>query len=183
MHGLSATMPMCSIVTHPVVPIALSVYLPEGAVSRELVLAGVTCSVIPDLDVIGFTLGIGYDHWLGHRGLTHSIGFSVVLAAFIVFTSFRDSPVDYRWGVIFLFLSTLSHPLLDMLTNGGLGVALFAPFRNTRFFFPWRPIEISPIGFAFVSPWGMRVLVSEFTWVWLPAAAVFFTGAVIRRYG
>jgi inner membrane protein len=62
--------------------------------------------------------------------------------------------------------------LLDALTNGGLGVALFAPFSNERFFFPWRPIEVSPIGAGFFSARGMRVLLSEARWIWLPAATV-----------
>ena len=36
------------------------------------------CSLIPDADVIAFPLGIPYAHWLGHRGITHSILFSVL---------------------------------------------------------------------------------------------------------
>ncbi len=170
---------MCSIFTHPVVPIALSVYRPEGAVSRELIFAGATCSVIADLDVIGFSLGIGYGHLLGHRGFSHSIVFAVVLAAFVAFASFRDSPVGCGWAFMFLFLSTLSHPLLDMLTNGGLGVALFAPFSNERLFFSWRPLEVSPLGFSFFSESGLRVLLSELRWVWTPAAAAFVFGLAI----
>jgi inner membrane protein len=70
-----------------------------------------------------------------------------------------------------------------MLTNGGLGVALFAPFSNERYFWPWRPIEVSPIGLeAFLSPWGVRVLVSEAKWVWLPAATVIAAVTAMRRY-
>jgi inner membrane protein len=106
-----------------------------------------------------------------------------VLSALLVFTLFRDSRAGYGEVFGFLFLSALSHPLLDMLTNGGLGVALFAPFSKERFFFPWRPVEVSPIGFNFFSEWGARVLLSEFRWVWLPAAAFFVFGVVIRRYG
>jgi inner membrane protein len=174
---------MCSILTHPVVPIALSVWFPEGVVSRELLFAGAACSVVADLDVIGFGFGIRYGDMLGHRGLMHSLLFAAVLSALLAFTLFHDSQVSHWEILTFLFLSALSHPLLDMLTNGGLGVALFAPFSKERVFFPWRPVEVSPIGLDFFSEWGARVLLSEFRWVWLPAGAFFVFGLVIRRYG
>ena len=136
---------MCSVLTHPAVPIALATLLPQEALSPTVLLAGVACSVIPDLDVIGFKFGITSDHMLGHRGLTHSIVFAAVLSALLTSTLFRHSPPDPWIICLFLFFSTLSHPLLDMLTNGGRGVALLAPFSNARYFFPWRPIEVSPI--------------------------------------
>lgn len=174
---------MCSILTHPVVPMALSVFLPQGAASPKLLLAGVACSIIPDLDVIGFGFGIRYSDMLGHRGLTHSILFAAALGALLGFTLFRDGQ-GVQWVIFFLFLSTLSHTLLDMLTNGGLGVALFAPFSNERYFFPWRPIEVSPIGVgSFFSEWGVRVILSELKWVWLPSAVVSTLGYIARRYG
>ena len=121
---------------------------------------------------------------LGHRGITHSIMFAAALAAFLSFTVFRNAQSGHLIILLFLFLSTLSHTLLDMLTNGGLGVALFAPFSNERYFFPWRPIQVSPIGIGnFFSEWGVRVIVSELRWVWLPSAVVFALGYGVRRYG
>ena len=39
---------------------------------------------------------------------------------------------------LYLFLSTASHGVLDALTDGGLGVAFFSPFDQTRYFFPFR---------------------------------------------
>ena len=175
---------MCSILTHPVVPFALSVFLPQGSASPRLLFAGAVCSIIPDLDVIGFGFGIRYSDMLGHRGLTHSIVFAAALGALVGFTLFRNVQGS-NWVIfLFLFSSTLSHTLLDMLTNGGLGVALFAPFSNERYFFPWRPIEVSPIGVgSFFSERGVRVILSELRWVWLPSAVVSALGYVSRRYG
>jgi inner membrane protein len=40
----------------------------------------------------------------------------------------------------------VTHPLLDALTDGGSGVMLLFPFSTDRFFFPWRPIHVSPLG-------------------------------------
>ena len=173
---------MCSVLTHPAVPLALSAFLPRGAASPALLLAGAACSVVPDLDVIGFGFGVRYGDILGHRGLTHSVLFAAAAGALLGLTLFREAAAGGRLVFLFLFLSTLSHPLLDMLTNGGLGVALSAPFSGERYFFPWRPIEVSPIGVSsFLSDRGVRVILSEARWVWLPSALVYGLGYVVRR--
>jgi hypothetical protein len=59
-----------------------------------------------------------------------------------------------RWSSLALW-SALS------LTDGGLGCALFWPFDLTRYFAPWRPIPVAPIGLAFLSPYGVRVAAAE----------------------
>jgi inner membrane protein len=165
---------MCSIITHPIVPISFAAMFPNVNISRPVIFAGAICSVIPDLDVVGFRFGIKYADMLGHRGLTHSIFFAVLLGGVIAY-SLRD-----RIGraplitFAFLALSTLSHGILDAFTNGGLGVAFFSPFQNKRYFFPWRPILVSPIGVAnFFSETGLRVLWSELRWVWLPCGILY----------
>jgi inner membrane protein len=65
-----------------------------------------------------------------------------------------------RMGV-FASLVLVSHPLLDMLTDGGLGCAWLWPFDSQRAFAPWSPIPAAPIGKAFWSPAGLRVFVAE----------------------
>ena len=61
--------------------------------------------------------------------------------------------------------------MLDAFTNGGLGVALLSPFDDTRYFFPFRPIEVSPLSVrAFFSAHGLAILRSELVWVWAPCA-------------
>ena len=77
---------------------------------------------------------------------------------------------------------TASHGLLDALTNGGRGIAFFAPFSDHRYFFPWRPIQVSPIGVGFFSPRGLRVLASESGWIWVPSAII-AVSARLFRYG
>jgi inner membrane protein len=172
---------MCTIITHPAVPIALSALLPQETASSSLLIAAALCSVIPDLDVVGFQFGIKYGDMLGHRGFTHSIFFAALLAALITFVFFQNTPGSSLSIFMFLFLSTLSHPLLDALTNGGLGVGLFAPISNERYFFPYRPIEVSPIGVgAFFSHRGITVILSELKWVWLPSAIFFGLGHLLK---
>jgi len=43
----------------------------------------VLCSVIPDLDAIGFRFGIHYGDFWGHRGFTHSLIFAALLAGLV----------------------------------------------------------------------------------------------------
>jgi len=54
-----------------------------------------------------------------------------------------------------------SHGLLDTLTNGGLGSALLWPFDLTRYFAPWNPIPVAPIGLDFVSWSGLFIVAVE----------------------
>jgi inner membrane protein len=83
---------------------------------------------------------------------------------------------------LFLFLATGSHGVLDAMTDGGLGVAFLAPFSSERWFLPWRPIRVSPIGIAaFFSTRGRAVLESELWVVWLPAALLAAFGVWLER--
>jgi inner membrane protein len=64
---------------------------------------------------------------------------------------------------------------LDAMTDGGLGIALLSPFDNHRYFFPWTPIVVSPIGLrGFFSHWGLMVMISEITYVWAPLLICLF---------
>ena len=129
------------------------------------------CAAAPDLDVVGFALGIPYDHWLGHRGLSHSVAFAAVLTGVV---ALRAGGAARARAWIYLFLATASHGALDAFTNGGLGVALLSPFDPTRYFAPFRPIEVSPLGISgFFSARGAAVVASELVWVWLPFALLF----------
>ena len=172
---------MPTILTHTVVPLALGIGLGTGLVSRRLLLAGVAASMMPDLDVVAFKFGIAYGDAFGHRGASHSLAFalSLGLIAWSVAPGLRATRLA---AFLFVGLSTLSHAVLDMFTDGGLGVALWWPFSEERFFAPWRVIEVSPIGLQrFLSDRGMVVLQSELMWVWLPAMAVCGALFVTRR--
>jgi hypothetical protein len=43
----------------------------------------------------------------------------------------------------FLFLCGASHGFFDAMTNGGLGVAFFAPLDSRRYFLTFRPLEVA----------------------------------------
>ncbi len=155
--------------------------------ARFWVLAAV-CAALPDADVLAFLFGVPYGDVFGHRGFTHSLLFALLLGPAVVAVFFRDSPRKAALRVFF-FLATASHGLLDALTDGGLGVAFLAPFSGERYFFPFRPIEVSPISVArFLSARGLEVIGSELLWVWCPASlaaavAVLTSRGLKRREG
>jgi inner membrane protein len=150
---------------------------------RELSL-GALCSTVPDLDVFGFPLGIQYEDMWGHRGMTHSVLFAALLAGILVALWYRTKPAVALMGLfLYFFLCTASHGVLDAMTDGGLGVAFFSPFDTTRYFFPVRPVLVSPIGVSeFFSSYGVRVLANEAMWIWLPSSAAFIALRAIQWF-
>jgi inner membrane protein len=174
---------MASAFSHAFVVIALGKVSPDFVLTWRTVLLGVVCSIIPDIDVIGFYYGIQYGDLWGHRGVTHSVLFAAVLSGALVALWYRGRPMRERaWLSVYLFLCTASHGVLDAVTNGGLGVAFFSPFDTTRYFFPIRPVLVSPIGVGeFFSPYGMQVLTSEFVWIGVPVCAAVAVLRAVRR--
>jgi inner membrane protein len=161
-----------TVLSHPAVPLALGLALGSNIVSRRLLMAGVVASVLPDLDVIAFRLGIGYSHELGHRGFSHSLLVAMLLGALAAACA-KHLAATRKAAFLFVFAAAASHGLLDMLTNGGLGVALVWPFSEQRYFFPWQVVEASPLSLRRVfGQAGLAVFKSELLWVWLPAATI-----------
>ncbi|ODU36982.1 MAG: hypothetical protein ABS92_14670 [Thiobacillus sp. SCN 63-374] len=171
---------MATPLSHLAVPLALSVALGPDIVPPGLMMLALACAVLPDLDALGLWLGIPYDHPFGHRGITHSLPFAVALAdvgALLAPALGVDVPIAF-WV---LLPSAASHGLLDALTNGGLGIALFAPFSNRRVFLPWRVIEVSPLRPSeLFSQRGLHVLLSEMRWVWAPCGMLALAGIAVR---
>ncbi|MEM6724548.1 MAG: metal-dependent hydrolase [Bacteroidota bacterium] len=151
-------------------------------------LIGIGLSIFPDLDVLAFNLGIPYSHPFGHRGFTHSILFALLIGILCGQLAFQGSKWKFdRWWISTYFvLAALSHGLLDAMTTGGRGVGFFIPIDNSRFFLPFRPIQVAPLGVeAFFSSWGMAVLASEAIWIGIPCLVLllFFFGFRRMRKG
>lgn len=170
---------MASLPTHVVVAAALGQAAPaEYRGDPWFWAAAALCACLPDVDVVGFRLGVQYGDLWGHRGMTHSLLFAAV-AGLLAAAPFRPYRRRGGWRLpALLALITASHGFLDAFTSAGLGVAFFSPFDRTRYFFPWRPILVSPIGLTqfFRHAW-LDVLRSEIRWVWLPSLAL---GALLR---
>ena len=163
---------MASAFGHVVSALALGRGFPGQLTRPRFWILGAVCSVLPDADVVTFRLGIAYESMWGHRGFSHSLLFALIVGILFSFLFYgkNTSKRDRLFLAGYFFIGTASHAVLDAMTNGGLGVAFFAPFDNSRYFFPWRPIQVSPLGIgAFFGEKGLRVLLSEFLWIGIPA--------------
>ena len=176
---------MASVFSHVCVTLALGQLQPWKAWPIRFWGLSIFCSVLPDIDVVGLALGIPYEHPLGHRGLTHSLAFAVVTGFVVVQLGFSSVYTGFWmwWSlVLHFFLVTASHGILDAMTDGGLGIAFLAPFENARYFFPWTPIRVSPIGVSeFFTRYGVEVLTSELVWVGIPVGA-WMIGITLYRW-
>lgn len=170
---------MATVLSHAVAATAIGAAFSKPKTARFWIY-GAVLSMVPDIDVLGFGFGIRYGDMLGHRGFTHSLIFALLASgcATLLILS-RDVWLQEKIAMsgqkvwLYFFLATASHGLLDAMINGGLGVGFFIPFNATRYFFPFHPIEVSPIGAAFLSPRGIAVLKNEALWIWLPSAVLF----------
>jgi inner membrane protein len=174
---------MASLPTHAVAALALGTAFAPVRAPKRFWIWGAALAMLPDADVIGLAFGVPYGSPLGHRGFTHSILAAALFAVLVLVWERRrdpDLPVS-RWGSFFL-IAALSHGVLDAMTTGGKGVGFFIPFDTTRYFLPWRPIRVSPIGVGpFLSSRGVSVLANEALWVWIPSAL--FAGCVVAVRG
>lgn len=113
-------------------------------------------SLAPDLDVVAFGLGIPYEHAFGHRGASHALLVGLLGAG----CALVPGPHRARAGVLGA-LVLASHGALDAMTSGGLGAALLWPLSDARYFAPWRPIPVAPIGAGMLSARGLHVVAVE----------------------
>lgn len=143
---------------------------PEGGVKRAAVFAGL--ALTPDLDVVAFVFHVPYEASWGHRGATHALFFATVLSGLVA--GMWPLLAGGRVRTFALCLVALaSHGLLDAMTTGGLGAALYWPFSEERVFFAWRLLPVAPIGLKILSPRGLLLMAHE-ALLFLPAWVVAF---------
>ncbi|WP_299769107.1 metal-dependent hydrolase [uncultured Dokdonia sp.] len=175
---------MASAFGHAFAAIALGTSVPKTYRSVKFWILATICSILPDADVIGFSLGIPYESFWGHRGFSHSLLAALIIGVLITLI-FYSTTLFSRKGILlilFFTLATASHAVLDAMTTGGLGVAFFSPWEDTRHFFDWRPIQVSPIGIEnFFSAWGLRVILSELIYIFIPGTIYILILYIIRR--
>lgn len=62
---------MASALSH--VAVAIAPAFRQAGLTRRTMALGALCTILPDVDVLGFHGGIDYGALWGHRGLTHSL--------------------------------------------------------------------------------------------------------------
>jgi len=143
----------------------------------------VTCGMFaaaPDLDTLAmfaFHIPRGL---FSHRGLFHSPFFLALAACAAAALVARGR----AWGALagLWACAAITHPLLDMLTDGGSGVMLLFPFSTERLFFPWRPIRVSPLTIGRFFGRAPEILLSELPFC-AAAVALGLCGWRLRRGG
>jgi inner membrane protein len=174
---------MPTIISHPAAAIALLPWFRRQIGRPGVFLTGAILTIAPDLDVIAFRLGIPYEHMLGHRGISHSLAAALLTGAVAAFAGARLWRLHFGLLWVYFFACMAAHGLMDMMTSGGLGIAVFAPFSNERYFFEFRPIAVSAIGVGdFASGRWTYVLESELRWIWLPSLALAAVGIIAGRF-
>jgi inner membrane protein len=137
--------------------------------NKRIFIASMILATLPDADALLMSW-IAYHEPFGHRGFTHSLLFALAIGLAVAFLFLRLKwAADYGiWFLAALFaFATASHGFFDAMTTGGLGVAFFAPFENTRYFFWFRPIPVAPLSAAgLLTPRGLNLLLWEFALLW-----------------
>jgi len=172
---------LASAITHFVVGASLALPCMELAALRAVmprwaipVTAGLFAAA-PDLDtwaMLAFDIPRG--SFFSHRGFFHSPFFLASLALAVASLVARGRavlPLAAVWAG-----AAITHPLLDMLTDGGSGVMVLFPFSTERFFFPWRPIRVSPLSVARFFDRAGEILRSELPF----CAAAMLLGLTVR---
>ncbi len=175
---------MASAFGHAFAAIALGTSLPKEYRTPKFWILAMICAILPDADVIGFSFGIPYESFWGHRGFSHSFLSAFILGIGITIIFYTSIVLSKKgiYLILFFTFATVSHAVLDAMTTGGLGVAFFSPWDNTRHFFDWRPIKVSPIGIKnFFSEWGLRVILSELIYIFIPGTLYMCITYMLRR--
>lgn len=170
--------------THAFVGANLSVALPGQFRGTRAAVGCALLSAMPDLDIVGFLLGVPYSNTLGHRGMTHGLPFAVAVAAAVALTVHCLAESNLGASIrLFIVLSLVvgSHGVLDMATDGGLGVGLLIPFQPDRVFLPFRPIQVSPLSPSRFLSEALSLFVSEVLWVWVPGVIGLILFRLIMR--
>lgn len=166
---------MPTLILHTAVGVAAARATARARTARLMLVLAIL-SALPDIDVLAFAFGIPYQAPFGHRGALHSVAFALVLGGLCSLDAKAWQCSRLRMFVA-VSAVVISHGLLDALTDGGLGIAWAWPLSNHRFFLPWRPIPVAPIGAGILSSYGRHVLLTEL----LFAVPLFVWGLWPRR--
>ncbi|RKH64682.1 metal-dependent hydrolase [Corallococcus llansteffanensis] len=164
---------MASLFTHAAWTALVVRARPGAALSRRLLVAAGLCACVPDLDFALAPLSQQPGDLWAHRGLLHSPLFLLALA--VVGAALVTPPGEWRRSLprhmFVLWLAGCGHVLLDLLTWGGPGTALLAPFSEARFQLP-RPLRLVPVVPVGMDEWlgrlGVQVLAVEALFILLP---------------
>jgi inner membrane protein len=161
---------VASAIAHAAVALARGAAGVPEELDRRLFVATIACACWPDLDYGTLLFEVRPNETFGHRGGTHSLFVAIVVAAIVAFAFFR---AQFLRVFSFLAVAGASHGILDAMTAGDLGVALFWPLTSARFHFPFALLASCPVGMnEYFGYWGILTIANEVLYVVLPIALV-----------
>lgn len=92
---------------------------------------GAAFGVLPDLDVLANPFVSEVQEIIIHRGISHSLFFSVVAApvfGYMLYRRYKTEPASWRDWSLMVFLAILTHIFIDACT--GYGTQVLQPFSN-----------------------------------------------------
>jgi inner membrane protein len=133
--------------------------------------------IVPDLDVFSTYT---YGGPLGHRGITHSLLFALLLSGVVAAATARWFRVKWWSLMILFFLIVASHGLLDAMTRGGADIPFFWPLDGR--YGNWGPLPVSDIAFDLPDPRYSRAVRAELLWIWLPTIVAVGLAMLYRHW-
>ena len=92
---------MPTVITHSIFALSLAHPGKNSELPGRLGTLAIACSLLPDLDVIGFRFGIAYADAWGHRGLSHSLFFALLTSFLVVLFFFRQVRSSHGEDVLY----------------------------------------------------------------------------------
>ncbi len=167
---------MATIYTHAVVGVGLARLCAGRPMPWTYWGLAALLPVVPDLDVFST---YAYGSLLGHRGITHSLLFALLLSGIAAIATARWFRVHWWSLMILFFLIVASHGLLDAMTKGGENIPFFWPLGGR--YGNWGPLPVSDIAFDLPDPRYSRAIRAELLWVWLPTIVLVGLAMLYRR--
>lgn len=116
---------------------ALGAAVGEAVLGKKIgnkgAIIGAIIATVPDLDIVFYLFYSSFDMLSIHRGYSHSIMFSIIVAFLIAYILQRakwTSTVSYQRLWLFSWGALFTHILLDAFTS--YGTQLFLPFSDNR---------------------------------------------------
>jgi len=172
---------MPSLLGHAAAGLAITTAFHGDKLPRRTWALAAFCAMAPDLDWFVSLLDMHRGHVLNHRGAAHSFFAAGLIATAVFLLAFRK---EQRRGAVWLCLTiaAVSHGILDALTSGGVGVALFMPFSETRWACLWQPGKVAPLPLGREHTWHfLHSLWTELFWIGFPALVLAAWSRLARK--
>jgi inner membrane protein len=148
-------------ITHTVLGACLGEAIAGKQMGKKAMLFGILANNLPDIDVISASWTTQAEELLAHRGITHSILFSLIFSPLLAYAfqkMSKNNSVSFKRWLVLIGSGLFLHIIMDSFTAYGTG--WFEPFNHTRVsfntLFILDPFFSIPILITAIALWIMR---------------------------